>query len=110
MAVIITTRGDLLNYNQNVTLDGIVFNFEFKFNQRDDAWTISLLDESEVRIRSGIKLVANHPLLRLVRDLRRPPGELVTLDVRVRPAPPTQLELGEIIDLTYASESEVEAL
>lgn len=104
---IIPTRGDLLNYDQSVTLDGVVFNLQFRFNQRDDAWTLNVLDESQNRIKSGIKLVANFPLLRLVRDLRRPAGELVSLDVRVLPAPPRQEELGDIIDLAYTDEAGV---
>ena len=98
---IIPTRGDIQDYNQTVTLDGALFNLEFRFNQRDDAWTLNVLDESQVRIRSGIKLVANFPLLRVLRNLKRPLGELVSLDTRVLPAPPRQEELGEIIELTY---------
>ena len=97
----IPTRDDLANYNQSIALDGVIFNFEFRFNTRDDAWYFNLLDEAGNRIRSGIKTVANFPLLRIVRDLARPAGELVIHDPRVIPAPPALEELGDTSLLIY---------
>lgn len=66
---------------QRVTLDGREYVLTLKWLQRVEKWSVSLADQDEVPILSGVKLVADYPLLTLCRhDARCPPGELLASD------------------------------
>lgn len=100
--VIIPTRGDIANYSQLVELDGVVFRFTFRFNDRDDSWYVSIADADGVPIREGLKLVPNYALLRtLARNESRPGGDFIMVDARAVPLPPSLEELGTTVLFTY---------
>lgn len=99
--VIIPTRGDIANYDQSIELDGTVFNLKFRYNDRDSAWYLSIHDVDNVPIRSGLKLIPNLALLRQLVSEGRPLGELVVVDTRAIPLPPSLAELGSKVQLTY---------
>lgn len=93
-----------------VDLDGTDYRFSFQFNQREGAWYFDILTIDGYAIRSGVKVVSNFPLLRLVRDLVRPPGELVAIDTRLSPSDPALEDLDINSLLSYLDAEGVAAL
>lgn len=66
---------------QRVTLDGAEYVLTLKWLERVEKWTLYLADQDEVPILSGVKVVADYPLLTLCKhDARCPPGQLMASD------------------------------
>ena len=78
---VITTFKDKVRYTQIVTIDDIDFNLLIDWNSYDNHRyiTMSYLDGTYVEGLVGIKVVANWPLNKLVRDLDFPCGILFAL-------------------------------
>lgn len=109
---LIPTRDDPY-YQQRTRLEGRDYVLSFAFNEREQRWYLTLADEAESPIATGIKLVANWPLLRPYRyDPRTPLGELTVSDISGDSSPPTLLELGEgkRCELLYWTAAELAAL
>ncbi len=60
------------NYQASITLDGAVWQFTFRHNQYDESWFVSIDD-----VVSNIKAVNGVDILKFVRYLNVPPGELI---------------------------------
>ena len=100
----VPTRTDLGAYTLQVELDALVYRLAFQFNDREGFWYLSIADESGVAIRSGIKVVVNTPLLRLIANEDAPPGELLAVDT-TDDSEPGLTDLGEAALLTYIEEA-----
>lgn len=95
MPLLIPTREDPY-YQQRTRIEGRDYVLAFAFNEREARWYLTISDESEDPIATGIKLVSNWRLLAPYRyDPRCPPGELTVSDISGDASPPTLLELGE---------------
>jgi hypothetical protein len=66
--------------SMRISLDGVTYVVDMHWNEREGAWYLDLSDSTESRIASGMKVIANAPLLAKVVDARRPPGEIIALD------------------------------
>lgn len=120
MTLRIPTPTDFTNYRQTTSLDGQDFVFRILYNEREDTWSFSLLDNEGDPIVQGIKVVVGIPLLRLVTDSRKPPGTLIAIDTTVPAADvatektlaedPGLSDLGESVVLLYFTAEEVAAL
>lgn len=106
----IPTRTDVTRYRQIVDLEGTSFVFDFNFNSREGFWYFDLLDINEDPIKVGIKVVVGFPLLRLVRDARRPLGEVTAIDTTNSGKEAGQTDLGEEVVLLYTESTDIEAL
>jgi hypothetical protein len=98
---------------QNVNLDGVEFILSLAYNQREERWYLSIADDEDVPIISGLKLQANWRLLYRHRyNTKLPAGELMATDTTGDGSPPTLLELGEgkRCVLTYYEASTVAAI
>ncbi len=85
-------------------LDGVDYVLSLAYNQREDRWYLSIADDEETPILSGLKLVSNFGLLFRHRyNPAVPPGELMVTDTTTDKSPPGLLELGEgkRCELTY---------
>lgn len=91
---IVPTSREFANYQQDVSLDGVTFRFLFRFNSRDDAWYLSILDVDDNPLRSSLKLVRRTPRFRLWQFETRPDGELFVAPIETLTAPPGLDELG----------------
>lgn len=112
MPKIIPTREDPY-YPMRVRLEGRDYILDFDYNQREERWYLSIADEEERPIATGIKLIANWSLLHPYRyDSRCPPGQLTVSDISGNGSPPTQLELGEgkRCELLYWTRAELDAI
>lgn len=98
------------NYTFTVDLDGVEFQLSFKFNERDDAWFLTILDVNGNVLRAGLKIVNEWFLLRLWQDSTAPAGELIPVNQGEVSAPPTLKQLGEEVLLTYLDAEELAAV
>ena len=106
----IPTRVDLLEYRQQVTLDGVLFNMLFKYNAREDFWYMDLRTSSDVPIKLGIKLLTGFSLLRLVADTTvRPAGGMTMVDTTDADQEAGLLTLGTAAALLYVEEADLPA-
>lgn len=105
MATVIIPTSESVPFTEQVTLDGVVYELQFHFNQREGFWYFNILDTNGVRIKSGIKVVVNFPLILRVTNLARPPGEILALDTAVEASDPGQDELGSRVALAYEQQT-----
>lgn len=73
----LTGSAEIPDYEQRTSLDGRDYIFRFRWNQREAAWYFDISDHDDALIVAGLKAIIGWPLLRLVTDARRPPGELM---------------------------------
>jgi hypothetical protein len=99
------TPSGAATWTQRTQLDGVDYILVFYWAQRDGHWWMHVQDVNEVPIASGLKLVTNWPLLRGVRDVRRPPGSLFIVDTQGLDEDPAFDTLGTRHILTYTSAS-----
>ena len=93
--LIIPVTGDPFQ-TLKVRLDGSDYVLSLAYNQREDRWYLSIADDEETPILSGLKLVANFGLLFRHRyNIAVPPGELMVTDTTADRSPPGLAELGE---------------
>jgi len=105
----IPTAQGLAFFNERVTLDGRDYTLQFRWNQREGRWYLSVADAENNLIAASIKIVANWPLLRYYRhDPRIPPGELIAQDISPDGTPPgfDELGIGRRVELTYFAQTE----
>jgi hypothetical protein len=98
-------------YTLTVTLDGSDYLFDFRYNQRADAWYFDFgLTDGTILLR-GIKVVCNRSLLGRFADARLPPGTLIAFSSTTSNAQPGLLEIGEgkRVQLQYWDAAEVAA-
>jgi hypothetical protein len=95
-SLLVPTSPGVPFYTQKTRLDGRDYVLTFRYSQREDRWYLSLADSEEIPILSGLKLVANWPLLQAYHyDTRVPRGELSAMDLSGDDTPPGLNELGE---------------
>jgi hypothetical protein len=97
-------------YVFEVILDNVSFRLQFKFNQRDQAWYMDVLDSADNQLRSGLRVVSDWTLLRLWQEIeKRPVGEIIATAQGDIARPALIDELGDEVILTYLDEAEIEA-
>ncbi len=97
----------LSDFEQETELDGRQFLLRMVFNARNEGWYLSLFDANEDAIRTGIRMVLRWPLLEGVVDPRRPPGDLMLIDLENSDVDPGLGELGERVQLVYLEAEDV---
>jgi hypothetical protein len=95
------------NFSQTVSLDGIDYQLQYKYNDRESFWYFNLLDTEDNPIKTGIKIVSNWPFLRNVVNTTRPGGELIGVDTRQPPLDPGFDDLGFAVKMGYIEEDEL---
>lgn len=107
---LIPTSVTLAHYVFTTDLDGVSYQMSFKFNERDDAWYLTILDIDDNVLRGSIKIVNEWPILRLWQEDNAPSGQLLAVNQGDVPAPPTLKQLGEEVLLTYLDAESVAAI
>lgn len=82
-------------YTMTTVLDGTDYLFEFRHNQREDCWYLSVSLTDGTLLVAGVKVVSDRPLLTRFADVRLPPGMLVAFANTSDKSPPKLAELGE---------------
>jgi hypothetical protein len=103
-----TSRGAVnAHYEQRSALDGRDYLLTFQWNQREGYWYLDLADEEKQPIAMGLKLVARLPLLIRVQHARRPPGEIICVDLSVDGSDPALESWGVTHELYYYDAEEL---
>jgi hypothetical protein len=93
---IIPTSADEPSFTQRTTLDGAVYVFSFRLNQRENTYRFDIALSDGTPIASGVKVVPNRPLLeRIAYNLSAPKGILVAIAGGTDESCPGLGELGE---------------
>jgi hypothetical protein len=66
-------------YTITMTLDGQPYVFDFRFNQREESWYVSISLEDGTELTKGIKILCGVDLLWRCVDHRKPPGLLTAI-------------------------------
>lgn len=112
MAVLIPitrTSDDTGFFDQQVTLDGVTYTLEFRWNERLGAWFMAVLDiEGTTAHQVGLRLVVDWPL-GLYHQGRQPSGVFIAIDTGApvgQGIDPGFDDLGSRVQLHYSPESD----
>lgn len=95
-------------YALTVVLEGKPYNFDFRYNQREDSWYFSLALEDGTELIGGQRVVCDTNLLARCRDVRKPPGYLTAKAIDSNTEAPGLDELGadKRVTMIYLSSDE----
>lgn len=108
--VIIPTRSDLAAYTFQITLDGDIFIFAFRWNTVHEYWTFDILDFASNPLIVGVKLVINYPLTKRYASDVLPKGEILAIDGSDKLERIGRYDLGDVVQLIYVPQDEYDAL
>jgi len=94
------------SFRQRTSLDGVPFELEFRWNERDGAWYMSIADTDGNPLRSGIRLAVDSPLLHSLVSDTRPNGELYAIDIEDSGEEAGFDDLGQRVVLYYVTAAE----
>ncbi len=103
---ILPCEPNLYQYDFTCDLEGITYGFAFRWNPRDEAWFMNILDGEGVVIQAGLKVVVNWPLgIRSASD-RLPIGRFLAVDTTGANQDPGLNDLGVRTKLVYLDSNE----
>lgn len=109
MAFVIPTITEVSAYEFQITLDGEIYIFVFRWNTIYEYWTFDILDFASTPLAVGIKLVINYPLTHRYASSLLPPGELIAIDGSGSLDRIGRYDLGEnVVKLIYLTAQEYE--
>lgn len=73
-------RSDSPAYFFQIALEKVFYNFDFNWNERGNYWVMSIADQSQNPLISGIKLVSGIDLLEKYKIEGLPTGSFFILD------------------------------
>lgn len=91
----------------SIDLEGTVYVLRLIWNSRTGRWALSIFEEDETPIITGIAVVGNFDLLKQYSDPRLPPGTIYVADQSGLAREPTDENLGGSVLLLYADAAEV---
>lgn len=91
---IVPARNDLPFYQFTITLSGVLFQLEFKYNTRMSRWILSINDPSGNQIMSGIPILIGRALFNQYVELPIPEGTFFAQDNTLQEQQPTQFSFG----------------
>lgn len=110
-ALVIPTRSDgTPHYSFSCELDGAMYGFEFRWNERAKSWFASLSDADGAPILSGQRVRAGAALFHLAVSTRKPPGFFAVVDTTGQGRHPGLTDLGARVVLYYLPAADVAAL
>lgn len=102
MAILeIPIRSDIPAYSFPITLEGTVFIFHFRFNERMDRWIWDVNDVNDDPIVNGVPLLYGLPLLDRYKSNSLPLGRFVLTDETGDERNPSREDLGDDFKLLY---------
>lgn len=93
------------NIRQIISLSGVDYELEMRWNSRDGKWYMSLKLDDEY-VLAGVKMVADWPLTYYGKDLPLPPDVLMAMDSSGAGEDPGIGDFDERVFLTYFDTSE----
>ena len=74
MAIIIPIK-DNVNHTITIELESVIYKLGFLYNSGSGFWSMAIWDETDNLLLSGIKIVANYPLIFSYKNNSLPPGD-----------------------------------
>ena len=105
--IVVPTFTDVSAYIENVALGATVYRLRFGYNERDDSWYVDILTIDEQPIVEGRRIVVDFPLFDRFTDQRLFDGDLFAIDTVGKQLEPGRLDLGERVELVFATEDEI---
>jgi len=76
MPIIVPIKNDP-NHQLAITLDNVVFNLRFLYNETKDSWVMDIKDGNNTPIITGLRLVPNFPIIKQYVSPNLPKGDFV---------------------------------
>lgn len=89
------------NHEFSISLDGVIFVMNFKYNFRSDQWSLMLKKEDGTVLVSAVPLVTGSSLLGRYPNDDMPAGDLFVSDDTGNNAEPTKLSFANTHSLIY---------
>lgn len=106
MSVRLPITQDGAHFSFTCELDGVTYYFEFRWNDRDSSWFMTVGDGEGTTIVAGVKVVINMPLLNFFTDDQLPLGSLIATDTGGTDLDAGFGDLGRRVIVTYLSPGE----
>lgn len=102
MSVLLVDTSSDPFYTQTTNFEGTDYLLEFRFNQRESDWRMSI-SQQDGTLLASFKIVCSMPMLRRFTDPRLPPGELIAVSNTNDISPPglNDFGLNQRVTLTY---------
>lgn len=97
----VVAETDVDSFEQAHDLDGRTYVLRFDWNERDEAWRMTIRLPDDTVLAAGRKVVVNVPLLRGLVDSRLPAGTLMAIDNTGQDLDPAHDELGVRVQIVY---------
>lgn len=107
MAITLPTRTDAARYDFVISLAGTNYKFLFDWNERDQAWFMTISTEAGEVIWAGQRVVINVGLGNHLADARLPVGLLRAEDTTNSGLDPGFADLGDRVKLRFYSVDEL---
>jgi hypothetical protein len=98
------------HFTQQITLDGLLYTFEFNWNSRGEYWTLTIYNQNSERIIAGVKVILNFDLTGRYTKITLPPGILLSTRENDDVSKIADGELGNLVNLFYVTEAERAAI
>ncbi len=77
------------DYSKKITINGILYVFNIRWNDAYEFWALTITDEADNRIAGDMRLIQNYDLFREKRGLGLPVGRLMLLNTTGAQTPVT---------------------
>ncbi len=94
------------DYEIRTTLEGGIWIFRFRWNERAASWMLDLSDADGVPLAHGIRITVDVSLLEQYKHLAIPPGRFFAFDTTLRQVDPTVDDFGTRVLLLYNDSTE----
>lgn len=103
-AFILPCSSNQPDFNFQCELDAVTYGFRFRWNEREQAWFMTLSDVAGNDLVGSVRVVVGFPLVARSRHLTgMPPGALIASDTSGQDLDPGLDELGGRVQLFYYS-------
>jgi hypothetical protein len=99
-------------FDEQITIDNVIYIFEFQWNTRGNFWSMTISDKNENILIAGVKLIKNFDLLtRYSKQDILPKGIFILLATNDSSIEVTYNDVASnVVSLIYLSETEVAQL
>lgn len=94
------------DYEIRTTLEGEIYHFRFRWNDRAASWFLDLSDGDGVPLAFGIRITVDVSLLEQYKYKAIPPGRFFAFDTTLRQTDPTVDDFGTRVLLLYNDSTE----
>jgi len=106
MAIIeMPVRSDIASYEFKQEIEGVVYTFKFRFNERMGRWVFTIADENGIDLLSGIPVQANVNLKGRFKQTTLPPGLFLCYDETGAARNPNRETFGNDVKFFYEEAS-----